>query len=115
MRVRGHLAALRAAELRVTPAEAEALLSAATGVDLPQAAVSALVTRTEGWAVGLQLAALSLQPARDGSNRPVQLGRHQDLGGVGGPSQHAVAYDRARYSGGANSGAYFGENECCFG
>ena len=33
--------------------------------DLPDGAVSALTTRTEGWAAGLQLAALSLQGQPD--------------------------------------------------
>jgi LuxR family transcriptional regulator, maltose regulon positive regulatory protein len=65
LRGRGQLAELRAAELRFTPQEAAALLRAAVGPDLPQAAVVALVERTEGWAAGLQLAALSLRGHAD--------------------------------------------------
>lgn len=65
MRARGQLAELRAADLRFTPAEAAELLRAAAGTELPDAVVSALGERTEGWAAGLQLAALSLR-GRDG-------------------------------------------------
>jgi LuxR family transcriptional regulator, maltose regulon positive regulatory protein len=61
LRARGELAELRAAELRFTTEEAGELLRQATGSDLPDAAVSTLAARTEGWAAGLQLAALSLQ------------------------------------------------------
>jgi LuxR family maltose regulon positive regulatory protein len=63
LRGRGQLAELRAADLRFTVDEAVALLQqgvAVSGAVLPEAAVAALVTRTEGWAAGLQLAALSL-------------------------------------------------------
>ncbi len=61
LRARGQLAELRAAELRFTAGEAAALLREAVGADLPDAAVAALAARTEGWAAGLQLAALSLR------------------------------------------------------
>jgi LuxR family transcriptional regulator, maltose regulon positive regulatory protein len=65
LRVAGQLAELRAAELRFTTEEATALLREAIGDELPKPTVAALVARTEGWAAGLQLAGLSLQPARD--------------------------------------------------
>ena len=68
LRARGQLAELRAAELRFTADEAAALLQQvadATGVALPDAAVAALAARTEGWAAGLQLAALSLRGQPD--------------------------------------------------
>ena len=80
LRARGQLAELRAAELRFTADEAAALLREASGADLPDAAVAALAARTEGWAAGLQLAALSLRGQADvagfvaaftGSNRYV--------------------------------------------
>ena len=64
LRARGQLAELRAAELRFTTGEAAALLSAA-GPVLPDTAVMALTARTEGWAAGLQLAALSLRGHTD--------------------------------------------------
>ena len=60
LRARGQLTELREAELRFTPAEAgELLQQVASG--LPDASVAALAARTEGWAAGLQLAALSLR------------------------------------------------------
>jgi ATP/maltotriose-dependent transcriptional regulator MalT len=62
-RARGQLTEIRAAELRFTPAEAAALLQRAAA-GLPEASVAALAARTEGWAAGLQLAALSL-PGQD--------------------------------------------------
>jgi LuxR family maltose regulon positive regulatory protein len=59
MRARGELLEVRAADLRFTPDEAEAFLNQVMGLDLAPAHVAALEARTEGWAVGLQLAALS--------------------------------------------------------
>ena len=60
LRARGQLTEMRVAELRFTPAEAAELLRHA-GSALPDASVAALAARTEGWAAGLQLAALSLR------------------------------------------------------
>jgi LuxR family maltose regulon positive regulatory protein len=57
LRLEGELAEIRSPDLRFTVAEAEALFDAA-GIELPS--VAALVERTEGWAAGLRLAALSL-------------------------------------------------------
>jgi LuxR family maltose regulon positive regulatory protein len=65
LRGRGKLAELRTLELRFTDAEAAALLREAVGQDLGDDAVAALAARTEGWAAGLQLAALSLQGQSD--------------------------------------------------
>jgi LuxR family transcriptional regulator, maltose regulon positive regulatory protein len=64
LRARGQLTEVRAAELRFTPAEAAELLQHA-GSALPDASVAALADRTEGWAAGLQLAALSLRGQDD--------------------------------------------------
>ncbi|HEX3964038.1 MAG TPA: LuxR C-terminal-related transcriptional regulator [Trebonia sp.] len=55
----GELTQIRAADLRFTTDEARVLFQAA-GVQLPDPALAALMTRTEGWAAGLRLAALSL-------------------------------------------------------
>src|SRR5262249_20067753 len=57
LRLEGELAEVREPDLRFTVAEASELFAAA-GVDLPDPAL--LVERTEGWAAGLRLAALSL-------------------------------------------------------
>jgi LuxR family transcriptional regulator, maltose regulon positive regulatory protein len=65
LRARGQLAELRAADLRFTAGEAAALLHESAGTGLPGEAVAALVARTEGWAAGLQLAALSLRGRPD--------------------------------------------------
>jgi LuxR family transcriptional regulator, maltose regulon positive regulatory protein len=61
LRARGQLTELREADLRFTRQEAAELLRTAAGPDMPAAAVEALENRTEGWAAGLQLAALSLR------------------------------------------------------
>jgi LuxR family maltose regulon positive regulatory protein len=65
LRARGQLVELRAAELRFTTEEAALLLGAAAGPALPDTAVVTLTARTEGWAAGLQLAALSLRGRTD--------------------------------------------------
>src|SRR5262249_57135114 len=57
LRLEGELVEVREPDLRFTVAEARELFAAAR-VDLPDPA--ALVERTEGWAAGLRLAALSL-------------------------------------------------------
>ena len=59
LRLEGELAEIRAADLRFSLAEAGELFSAA-GVELPGPSLAVLVDRTEGWAAGLRLAALSL-------------------------------------------------------
>ncbi|MEH0516689.1 LuxR C-terminal-related transcriptional regulator [Streptomyces sp. B21-079] len=61
LRARGDLTELRAAQLRFSPGEAAALLSAVSGHDLDGAAAAGVWERTEGWAAGLQLAALALR------------------------------------------------------
>ncbi len=65
LRARGHLAEIRADELRFDDHEAAALLDRAIGLELPGAQVAALRTRTEGWAAGLYLAGLSLRGRDD--------------------------------------------------
>ena len=59
LRLAGELTEIRAADLRFTRSEAKALFDAA-GITLSDAALGLLYERTEGWAVGLRLAALSL-------------------------------------------------------
>jgi LuxR family transcriptional regulator, maltose regulon positive regulatory protein len=56
---------LRVAELRFDDAEAEALLNGSLELALQPRAVALLSARTEGWAAGLQLAALSLRGQGD--------------------------------------------------
>jgi LuxR family transcriptional regulator, maltose regulon positive regulatory protein len=61
LRGRGELAELRTVDLRFTPDEAAVFLNRVMGLDLSAEDVSALEARTEGWIVGLQMAALSMQ------------------------------------------------------
>jgi ATP/maltotriose-dependent transcriptional regulator MalT len=65
LRASGQLIELRAVDLRFTPEESADFLQEVWKLDLPPEAVAALETRTEGWAVGLQMAALSLQRRPD--------------------------------------------------
>src|SRR6202167_439331 len=59
LRLDGELTEIRAADLRFTSDESRNLLEAA-GVQLSDSALAVLYQRTEGWAAGLRLAALSL-------------------------------------------------------
>src|SRR5690242_15865557 len=59
LRLEGELTEIRAAHLRFSLADARELFAAA-GVELPGSALEVLHARTEGWAAGLRLAALSL-------------------------------------------------------
>jgi LuxR family maltose regulon positive regulatory protein len=59
LRLEGELTEIRADDLRFSLTEARELLAAA-GVRLTDPALALLVDRTEGWAAGLRLAALSL-------------------------------------------------------
>src|SRR5215216_4848857 len=60
LRVAGQLGELREADLAFTGSEAEAMLGD-HGVTLPAGDLEALLRRTEGWAAGLRLAALTLR------------------------------------------------------
>ena len=59
LRLEGELTEIRAADLRFSSGEARALFAAA-GIELPGPVLALLAERTEGWAAGLRLAALSL-------------------------------------------------------
>ena len=67
LRARGQLTEIRVADLRFTPAEVAAFFNQAMGLQLTPAEITALEARTEGWAAGLQLAALSVQGQDDRS------------------------------------------------
>src|SRR5215470_7863047 len=64
LRLEGELTEIRADDLRFTVAETRAFFQAA-GVRLTGPALAVLYDRTEGWAAGLRLAALSLAGHRD--------------------------------------------------
>jgi LuxR family maltose regulon positive regulatory protein len=64
LRLAGELAEIRAVDLRFTQEETREFLAAA-GIALPEARVAELHQRTEGWAAGLRLAAISLASSPD--------------------------------------------------
>ena len=79
LRLAGELAEIRATDLRFTEHETRELLEA-SGITLSEAGAALLHQRTEGWAAGLRLAAISLADHTDperfvaefsGSNRTV--------------------------------------------
>ncbi len=61
LRGRGQLTELRTADLRFTPDEAAAFLNQVMSLGLAAEDVAALEARTEGWIVGLQMAALAMR------------------------------------------------------
>jgi LuxR family maltose regulon positive regulatory protein len=80
LRAAGQLLELRAPDLGFTTSEARQLLVEREGLDLGDAAVTALVERTEGWAAGLYLSALWLR--RDGTRAATVeafAGNHRDV------------------------------------
>src|SRR6266852_1530432 len=56
-----HMLEIRTEQLRCTTEEAEAFFKEAKGIHLPDETIKAVNARTEGWLVGLQLLAFSLQ------------------------------------------------------
>ncbi len=65
MRARGEMIEIRARDLRFTVEEIELLLNELMELNLAPEWIRSLEMRTEGWIVGLQLAALSLQRSAD--------------------------------------------------
>jgi len=68
LRAQGQLTELRAADLRFTSSEAFEFLNQVMGINLSTKDITALETRTEGWIVGLQMAALSMQKIVDNTS-----------------------------------------------
>ena len=83
MRAHGDLVEIRAADLRFTTDEAEALLNDKLAIALEGEEVDVLVERTEGWATGLYLAALTLRGAPD---------RHAFVHSFSGSNSHVVDF-----------------------
>ena len=82
LRARGELVHVRAGELRFSVDEADAML-AGLGLDLEKVDVEQLQERTEGWAAGLYLAALSLRGRADA---------REFIGSFTGDDRHLVDY-----------------------
>jgi LuxR family maltose regulon positive regulatory protein len=65
LRARSQLVEIRSQDLRFTPEESLDFLNEVMGLALSAEEIAILETRTEGWVVGLQLAALSLRGRKD--------------------------------------------------
>ncbi|MFO7682206.1 MAG: AAA family ATPase [Chloroflexota bacterium] len=85
LRVEGRLRELRAADLRLTPAEMAAFFNQVMALDISAESLTLLAEQTEGWAAGLQLAALSLR-----QRSPADAARL--LQTFTGARQHVFAY-----------------------
>ncbi|GAB4416632.1 MAG: LuxR C-terminal-related transcriptional regulator [Anaerolineales bacterium] len=83
LRAQGQLMELRVADLRFNTDEASAFLNNSMNLDLLASDVEALETRTEGWIVGLQLAALSMQERVD---------KHQFIQSFTGSHHYVLEY-----------------------
>jgi len=68
-RARGQMAEFRAKDLRFSYEEVGDFLRRVMGISLTESDVAALETRTEGWAAGLQFAALAIQGNREKSGQ----------------------------------------------
>jgi LuxR family maltose regulon positive regulatory protein len=83
LRSLGQLTEARTANLRFTREETAAFLNRVHRLELPEEDISRLEHRTEGWIVGLQLAALSLHRHPD---------RHAFVAAFAGDDRHIVDY-----------------------
>lgn len=83
LRVESEMVEIRASELRFSAEEASALLNGVLGLSLADDDVRRLHQRTEGWAAGLYLAALSLRGRHDA---------REFIAGFAGDDRHVVDY-----------------------
>ena len=65
LRARNQLTELRVADLRFAESETTQFLNGIMGLHLDKRSISQLEERTEGWAAGLQMAALSIRERKD--------------------------------------------------
>jgi LuxR family maltose regulon positive regulatory protein len=65
LRARDQMTEIRPNDLRFIESEAKTFLNDLSGLDLSPEDLSALLSRTEGWITGLQLAVLSMQDRQD--------------------------------------------------
>lgn len=86
MRARGQLVEIRADRLRFTTEEAADFLTRVMSLSISPEITSVLENRTEGWAAGLQLAALSLHNISDAGER------EQFVRAFAGSHRHVVDY-----------------------
>jgi LuxR family transcriptional regulator, maltose regulon positive regulatory protein len=83
LRAQGELLEIRAEDLRFTFEESQSFLNDVLALDLDREDVERLHERTEGWAAGLYLAALSLRDRED---------RHGFIAAFAGDDRHVVDY-----------------------
>jgi LuxR family transcriptional regulator, maltose regulon positive regulatory protein len=79
LRARGQLVELRQADLRFSGEETAAFLREGIGATLDPQDVSTLHSRTEGWAAGLQMAAISMQGQTDLSGKIAAFGASHEF------------------------------------
>lgn len=94
-RLRGHgqLIELRAADLSFTQHESVLFLNQAMGLDLTPQETAALDAQTEGWAVGLQMAALALRAqGRGPTASPAERTRSDLLAGLAQTRRYMLDY-----------------------
>jgi LuxR family maltose regulon positive regulatory protein len=97
-RGRAELAEVRAADLAFTGEETAVFLNVVSGLDLAAEDVAALEARTEGWIVGLQMAAIALRSLSPEpvSSRPAQgqapLDRHAFVAAFAGDDRYIFDY-----------------------
>jgi LuxR family maltose regulon positive regulatory protein len=72
LRTRGQFYELRESDLRFVPEEANELFNQVMGLNLSSAEISTLENRTEGWALGLQMAGIALHSLTGSRNQFIQ-------------------------------------------
>jgi len=90
-RGRAELVEIRVADLRFTVEETAQLLNRLAGLNLSHEDVSALEKRTEGWVVGLQMAALAMQSAQPARQQSA-LDQHNFVMAFAGDDRYVVDY-----------------------
>jgi ATP/maltotriose-dependent transcriptional regulator MalT len=83
LRASGELVEIGGSDLAFTPAETEELLNDMAGLGLSARELAIVQARTEGWPVGLQLAALGLRASKE---------RERFLSSFDGSNRHIVDY-----------------------
>lgn len=83
MRARGQMTEIRAHDLRFTLEEATHFFNQSMQLDLNRATIDAIEAQTEGWAAGLQLAALAMQNLSD---------QHEFVSNFSGNHRYVIDY-----------------------
>jgi ATP/maltotriose-dependent transcriptional regulator MalT len=89
LRASGELVEIGGSDLAFTPAETEELLNDMAGFGLSPGELEILQARTEGWPVGLQLAAHGLRASKE---LRASKDRERFLSSFGGSNRHIVDY-----------------------